>query len=237
VAQSRHDIAAIIEALDRHYPAYHPIQTTDPFELVLWENVAYLAPPPRRAAAFRLLQQEIGCSPRAILDASQSALERVSAHGILKKAFACKLRTCAEIALHAFAGDLRSALIVPVGKAKRALRLFPGIGEPGAEKILLFSGIHAFLAPDSNALRVLSRLGFIEESKSYAQTYRAARDVEKAIGADFKKLRKAHELLQLHGQTQCKRAEPNCRACPVTAGCAYFRESAGAMAKAARRST
>ena len=49
---------------------------------------------------------------------------------------------------------------------------FPMIGEPGAEKILLFSGVLAVLALDSNGVRVLVRLGVGEERKSYAATYK-----------------------------------------------------------------
>src|SRR5208283_4126716 len=99
--------------------------------------VAYLASRERRAAAFRMLKQEVGTLPAEILRAPLSALERVTAHGILKERFAAKLHSCAEIAIESFHGDLRAAITAPIGKAKKALRLFPGIGEPGAEKILL----------------------------------------------------------------------------------------------------
>ena len=63
----------------------------------------------------------------------------------------------------------------PLAEARKILRSFPGIGEPGAEKVLLFSGRQALLAPDSNALRVLVRLGLVREEKSYARTYAASR--------------------------------------------------------------
>jgi len=217
----RPDISAIIKVLRSHYGALDSIPATDPFELVLWENVAYLAPPARRAAAFEMLKREVGTSPQAILDAPLSTLEQVTAHGILKKKFAAKLQTCAEIALDKFQGDLRAAIAGPPPKAKSALRQFPGIGEPGAEKILLYSGVQPFLAPESNALRVLTRLGFITEEPSYARTYAAARKIERQIGADFKRLRQAHELLQHHGQTLCKRSKPACDSCPLAACCAY----------------
>ena len=52
----------------------------------------------------------------------------------------------------------------------------PCSGDPGAEKILLFSRTHSILALDSNGLRVLRRLGYGEERKSYASTYRSAQE-------------------------------------------------------------
>jgi endonuclease III len=214
-------IVRILNELEAHGSTGPAIPTTDPFELILWENVAYLASPERRAAAFDLLKRDVGTAPRAILGAPRAVLERVTAHGILKETFADKLRACAQIAIERFGGDLRPALQGPLKKAKQALRLFPGIGEPGAEKILLLSGIHPFLAPDSNALRVLARVGLIAEDASYARLYRSARDVEQSLGSDFAVLRRAHGLLQRHGQTLCKLKTPACAACPLAGDCAY----------------
>ncbi len=223
-------ISAIIDTLSRHTVGIEPIPTTDPFELILWENVAYLAPPARRAAAFQMLKREVGTSPQEILDAPMSALERVAAHGILKRKFAAKLRDCAEVAIDKFQGDLQTAIAGPVNKAKGALRLFPGIGEPGAEKILLLAGVHPFLAPDSNALRVLARLGYLKEDPSYARMYRASRQLEQEIGTGFTQLRQAHELLQHHGQVLCKRAKPACVACPLARSCAHAQSARSELA-------
>ena len=116
--------------------------------------MAYLAPPKRRGDAFEQLRSTVGTTPEAILAAKQKTLERVTALGILKSTFAAKLRACADIALNEFGGDLGAAIRGPLEHAKRALRSFPCIGEPGAEKILLFAGQQALLAPDSNGLRV-----------------------------------------------------------------------------------
>ncbi len=216
------DIAAVADALRAHYGTLPPVPTTDPFELILWENVAYLAPPARRAAAFELLKREVGTRPADILAASDAALERVTAHGILKAKFAAKLRRCATIAIESFEGNLRPVVFGPLRAAKKALRRFPGIGEPGAEKILLFAGAQTLLAPDSNALRVLARLGFIKEDPSYSRMYAASREVERSIGANAGKMREAHRLLQLHGQTLCKRTTPACHSCPLATRCAFL---------------
>jgi endonuclease III len=212
-----------VSLLGEHHgtPARPP--TSDPFELVLLENVAYLAPPARRYEAFELLRETIGTSPAAILKASKRGLESVTSRGILKGTFAAKLRECARIAVEDFGGDLGAAIRGPLDAAKRALRTFPGIGEPGAEKILLFTGRHAFLAPDSNGLRVLVRIGLVREEKSYAKTYAASRLVGEGLPADVGAMQHAHLLLQRHGQTLCRRTAPRCRECPLARGCAYGR--------------
>ena len=217
-----------VKVLREHYgpPAGPP--TDDPFELVLWENVAYLAPRARRREAFEQLKSTVGTAPALILAAKQSALERVTARGILKSTFAAKLRECASIAVNDFGGDLGAAIRRPLDAAKRALRLFPGIGEPGAEKILLFTGQHALLAPDSNGLRVLVRLGLVRDEKSYARTYAASRQVAKDLPTEPSLMQQAHLLLQQHGQTLCKRGVPRCGECPLAAACAHARATHGA---------
>ena len=212
-----------VRVLRRHHGAPEPPPSADPFELILWENVAYLALPARRREAFELLQSTIGTNPQAILSAKRQALETVTSRGILKATFAAKLRECARIAIDEFGGDLGAVVRLPLDRAKRALRLFPGIGEPGAEKILLFAGRKALLAPDSNALRVLVRLGLVAEGTSYARTYAAARAAAEAVSADPPFLQEAHQQLQRHGQSLCRRRAPRCTECPLARECAYAR--------------
>jgi endonuclease III len=216
-------LGEVVKVLRAHYGPPTPLPTADPFELILWENVAYLAPPARRREAFEQLKRTVGTTPADILRAEQTALERVTAQGILKSTFAAKLRECAIIAVNDFGGDLGAAIRGPLDKAKRALRSFPGIGEPGAEKILLFSGQQALLAPDSNGLRVLLRLGLVPEEKSYSRMYAASRQVAKHLPAEPSVMQEAHLLLQQHGQTLCKRGVPLCEACPIAPECAYAR--------------
>jgi endonuclease III len=210
--------------LARHAGPPAPPPTSDAFELVLYENVAYMAPPARRREAFDLLRATVGTTPAAILAATPKALERVTAKGILAATFAKKLRACARLVADELGGELEAALDGPLDAARRVLRKFPGIGEPGAEKILLFSGRAPLLAPESNGLRVLVRLGLARDAGSYAKTYAAGR----ALGAGLtpRRLRDAHLLLRRHGETICKRTAPRCPECPLRARCDYARAQA-----------
>ncbi len=199
-------------------------EPADAFGLILWENVCYLADDGRRRAAFALLKRTVGLDPRAILAAPQRALLAVTSHGIQAAQFADKLRECARIARDDLEDDLDELVRGPVPAAKKALRRFPGIGEPGAEKILLLAAKRPFLAPESNGLRVLVRLGLCPDRGAYAATYRAARAVAaEQLGDDAAVLAAAHRLLRRHGQEVCKRSDPLCGACVLAAGCAYAR--------------
>ena len=216
-------IRETIRRLRGHHGSPEPPPSSDPFELVLWVNVAYLARPAQRREAFELLKSTVGTRPAAILAARQEMLERITARGILKDTFADKLRECAAIAVEEFGGSLGTAIRGPLATAKRALRRFPGIGEPGAERILLFTGQHALLAPESNGLRVLTRLGFVREEKSYSRAYAAARPVASGLPAKVRDLQLAHLLLEQHGRTLCKMTAPRCGECPLSRRCAYAR--------------
>ena len=95
-----------VKVLREHYGSPEPLQTRDPFELILWENIAYLAPSVRRREAFDELKRTIGTAPAVILKAAQQTLECATGGGILKSEFAAKLRQCAIIAVTDFDGDL-----------------------------------------------------------------------------------------------------------------------------------
>jgi endonuclease III len=212
-----------LAALGRLYPEPEGPPTADPFELVLLENVAYLAAPERRREAFELLREAVGTRPQALLAAKREMLERIAARGILKSGSAAKLKECARIVIDRFGGDLAGAIRGDVGAARRALRAFPGIGGPGADKILLFSGRAPCLAPESNGLRVLVRLGVIREQASYSRTYASAVAAAGHLASTIRGLQSAHLRLQLHGQTLCKRTDPRCEACPLRPDCAHGR--------------
>jgi endonuclease III len=92
--------------------------------------------------------------------------------------------------------------------------------------MLLAHGKRA-LAPDSNALRALVRLGFGAESEDYTAMYRStAAAVEPQLPVDFGWLVRAHQLLRRHGQKVCKRSAPRCEVCPLTGLCAWYAEHA-----------
>jgi endonuclease-3 len=219
----------IVEQLENFYGSPEPPKVTDPLGIILLENVAYLVSDPRREQAFNALRERVGLKPPEILTAHDETLLEVARSGGMHPASRVeKLRRIAQIALQEFEGDLDKVLKQPLAQAKKSLKKFPGIGDPGAEKILLFSRTHPILALDSNGLRVLLRLGYGEERKSYASTYRSTQEaVESELNKDFDWLITAYQMLRRHGQELCKTVEPLCPACPVKLGCPYYQQSIG----------
>jgi endonuclease III len=214
----------LVDKLQQHYGAPALPPSTDPLELIIWENIAYLANDKRRAEAFAILKRTIGTRPDQILAAKHSALAAIGKAGILPDVSAEKLLAIARIAHEEFQSDLGSVLRKPLPQAKKALKRFPSIGDPGAEKILLFTRSYPLMALESNGLRVLCRVGFAEEQKNYSATYRLVQEAVGQLPRDYDSLIRAHQLLRQHGQELCKRSKPRCTECPVRASCNYSRK-------------
>jgi endonuclease-3 len=214
-----------ISRLEACHGSPAPPAVTGPFEMILWENVAYLVDDERRARVFTRLREEVGLDPEEILGTPTEILAGVIREdgGMQPEHRAGKLAAAAAEILRVGAERLGELIRTAPEKAHKALRRFPGIGEPGADKVLLFSHAKRTLAPDSNVLRVLVRLGFGEEDASYGRMYRSAAEaVAPQLPEDFPWLVRAHQLLRRHGQEICKRSVPLCEACPLTDGCRWF---------------
>lgn len=223
---ARAKLPQVIELLERFHGKPKKPKFGGPLEMILWENVIYLADDERRKSAFEALRQRIGLTAAEILRVSPKALFAITQLGILPENQVEKLRRIAQIVRDEFKGDLDQVLKLPIAEAKRALKKFPAIGEPGAEKILMFCGAHPVLALESNGLRVLLRLGFGKDQKSYAASYRS---VQEAVAGEIKKgcswLIRAHQLLRTHGQEICRRSKPICDKCPLTDACRFYKEN------------
>ncbi len=219
-------LITVIDVLESQYGAPEPPLVTRAFDIILFENVAYLVDDERRRQVWDRFRREIGARPDAILAAPLGVTANVIKDGGMHPPRrAAKLRDAARIAQEEFAGDLDGALKLPVAKARRALKRFPGVGDPGADKILLLTRTQPVLALDSNGLRALVRLGFCQESSNYAATYRAVQAAidedlrDSDLASDFGWLIAANQLLRRHGQTLCKNTKPLCSRCPLAASC------------------
>ena len=227
MSASQLSFSRAVDTLAHFYGEPEAPRITDPFAMVVWENIAYLANDARRAEAFEELRKKIGLRPSDIRKASDKDLLSVTSKGIVPDVSLEKLRNAAQIAKKLSADDLSSVLEKPVSAAKKDLRKFPSIGEPAAEKILLFNHKLPVLALDSNGLRVLVRLGFAPEKKNYSATYKGVQQaLAPQLPADCRALVRAHQLLRQHGRELCKRSQPRCTRCPLRAKCAFFAESA-----------
>ena len=195
-------LAELLDRLEADAGPAAPVPATDGWLLVLAENIGYLVDDDTRWRAMTNLRRTVGTAPERILAAPDENLSRVVV-GMRPAERVSRLRTCAQLRV---AGARWSA--------------YPGIGQPGVQRIELFTGAKPVLALDANALRVLVRLGYGDPARSYAVTYReaqaaAAAEVEETVPAR----QRAHQLLRRHGQTVCRRSGPSCPTCALADAC------------------
>jgi endonuclease-3 len=221
----------MIAQLKRHYGAPAVPPAKGPFQLVLWENACYLLPDERRLQVFECLREQVGLTATAIDGAADKVLLPLAKMGGMRpETRVFRWRELARVTLQEYGGDLDSILKLPYAQAKKALKQFPTIGDPGAEKILLLCGVANGLPLESNGLRVLGRLGYGRLQKNYSATYRSVQDaVRSELPASADALKEAHLLLRIHGKTLCKENGPLCYQCPVSSECTYARNTAASF--------
>lgn len=230
-------LAEILDSLEKHYGAQKLAGPNNPYEMIVFANCGYPATDISCGKGFHPLQSEVGTKPEQILKASNAQLAKLTRDaGMFPELRAERLKLIARIATENFGGDPNWALArmmkdekTPAEKrlkqAKSALKEFPVIGEPGADKILLFAGLAPVAAVPSAQTGVPQRIFFGTEDKNYGKGYRAAQAaMDEELPQDFAARRRAYLLLKKHGQELCKRTEPKCEICPIRKMCAYFRE-------------
>jgi endonuclease III len=121
-----------------------------------------------------------------------------------------------------YAGDLLSALSrLSAAQARKALKAFPGIGNPGADRIALFSRLSPVAAVPSACPHVLVRILEGPEGDKYVAIYAAAQRMLDALPATIDARIRGYLLIDRHGRELCKRSKPLCERCPLQSQCAF----------------
>ncbi len=221
----QHESFPVTELLDR-LEAFHGAQEArwpvDPYEFIVWWHCGYPQSEDRCARGWQALKAQVGTAPSEILRAGEARLAAaLKAGGMVPELRAMRLQEIAQRVLNECDGDLRKALAGPTTDARKLLKRFHGIADPGADRILLFARIAAVAAVPSNCPQVLVRIVHGTERENYGVTYCEAQEtIEAEVPRDFHARQRAYLLLKAHGQKICK-AKPQCEICPVRSACAY----------------
>lgn len=218
------ELAQLLGALEAHYGPQSPEWPADPFLFLIWWHCGYPQSDVRCVKGWDSLGKTIRISPDQLLAASSVRLAKaLKPGGMVPELRATRLREIAERVEKEFGGDLSGALKqMPVAKARASLKNFPGIADPGADRILLFAGISPVAAVPSNCPHVLVRIRRGKESANWGKTYSAAQEmIADEVPPKLDARIRAYLLLKHHGQQTCKLTNPRCSICPVASTCAY----------------
>jgi len=213
----------ILEQLEAFYGRQEACWPTDPYLFLVWWHCGYPASDAACAKGWESLQESIGVEPPQLLAASIPELTKALTPGGMVPALrATRLQAIALRVQREFGGDLRRGLFGPVPQIRKALKKFPNIADPGADRILLFSGIAPVAAVPSNCPYVLVRIQRGMERENYGVTYREAQQaIAREVAENVEARTRAYLLLKRHGQELCKRTNPRCDDCPLSSCCAY----------------
>lgn len=217
-------LQALFHQLEVFYGKQEINWPTDPYQFLIWWHCGYPASDVTCGKGWRSLEREIGVGAQEILASTDEELTRaLKPGGMVPEIRAMRLKEIADRTEEEFDGNLAAALAGPIARTREILKSFPSIGDPGADRILLFGGIAPVTAIPSNCPHVIVRIQRGAEPENYAATYREAQEaIEKQVKANYDARRRAFLLLKRHGQETCKRTNPKCVGCPVNDQCAYF---------------
>lgn len=222
---TRQEFTALLRKLEKYHGPIAFTEPTDPYELIIYTNCGYPPSQDNCRKGFEALTGSVGLSPSALLAASDSVLAKaLRAGGIVPELRASRIKLIARLVTEDFGGDLRRALDGSKA-ARKALKRFPTIGDPGVDKILLFCAGVPIAAVPSNCPHVPLRLGLGVEGSSYAASYRSVQEaLTRMLAGEPDEMRRAYLLLRHHGQKLCRRTTPLCGRCPVVQMCPHGRE-------------
>ncbi len=215
-----------MDALETFHGRQTAIGPTDPYEFLVWWHCGYPASDVACEKGWTALRKDLGgIEPERLARTNPLRLaQALGAGGMIPERRAERLQEIATRVLEDCGGDLRTWLAGrPVAEARKALRQYPGIGGPGADRILLFGGIAPIAAVPSNVPNVLLRIliGNVA-GMSYDRVYRQAQLIlAQSTPEEFDARMRAYLLLKRHGQTLCKWNKPACEACPLQSDCAF----------------
>jgi endonuclease III len=217
-------IPELIDNLESFYGPQKPSWPTDPYQFLVWWHCGYPASDITCAKGWAALTKSTGTTPEKLLAAPPEKLAAaLKAGGMVPELRALRLKEIAMRVKDYLGDDLPSALSGPLHQARKELKKFPNIADPGADRILLFARIAPIAAVPSNCPHVLVRILLGRERENYGVTYREAQEaIESQTSATFDARTRAYLLLKHHGQTTCRRTNPKCDQCPVNAKCAFF---------------
>jgi endonuclease-3 len=219
-----HTIPEVLDQLEKFYGKQEPCWPVDPCEFIVWWHCGYPASDAACTKGWNELKSAVGVEPHNLLAATPRKLaSALTPGGMVPELRALRLKEVAMKVKDELGGDLRAALVGPLSKARKLLKSFPGIADPGADRILLFAGIAPVAAVPSNGTQVLVRILHREERENYTANYREAQRVlAEEVAETFEARTCAYLLLKRHGQEICKRTNPKCDLCPVSSNCIFF---------------
>jgi endonuclease III len=217
-------IPDLLDKLEKFYGKQEPCWPVDPYEFIVWWHCGYPASDAACTKGWEKLKSQVGVEPHNLLAVTPRKLaDALRPGGMVPELRALRLKEVAMLVKDKLGGDLCAALAGPISEVRKTLKKFPGIADPGADRVLLFAAIAPIAAVPSNGTQVLVRILYGRELENYGVNYREAQQaIAMEVPTTFDARTRAYLLVKHHGQEICKRTKPKCQECPVNSNCLYY---------------
>ena len=126
----------LLERLEVHYGNQRPYWPTAPYEFLVWWHCGYPQSDDRCAKGWAALTAQMDIAPKTLLAAKPEKLaSALKQGGMVPELRALRLKEIAMRVQDQCGGDLLGALVGPTAQARKLLKMFPNIGDPGADRI------------------------------------------------------------------------------------------------------
>jgi endonuclease III len=133
-------LALILDKLEAFHGRQEPGWPTDPYLFLIWWHCGYPASDASCVKGWESLHRVIGVDPNRLLAADLPDLARaLKPGGMVPELRALRLKEIAARIQREFGGDLRAFQGMTPAQVRAALKKFPNIVDPGADRILLLA--------------------------------------------------------------------------------------------------
>jgi endonuclease-3 len=164
--------------------------------------------------AYINLAKRFQITPKVLVEAPLREIKSAIRCGGMYNLKARRIKQLARIVLKKYGGDLKKLIKLPVGKVRKELLSFPGIGQKTTDVFIGYCMKKDSLPIDTNIKRVARRMGIVGKKAKYEEIQKAL----SKLTPKGKKLR-THELLIRLGRDFCKVRRPLCEKCPISSMC------------------
>ena len=192
-------------------------ESHDPFRLLIVTILSQSCTDVAAMMAYRLLEKQIGVTPRSLAQAGVKDISRSIRVAGLHRQKSKALRELAQIVLQKYSGHISQILERPTEEARDELQNLPKVGPKTADVLLSVWG-KATISVDTHVERVSKRLA-LTSSKAKYKYEKTRSDLMQLF--DVEDYGKIPLLFMAHGRKYCRAIRPLCPTCPVERLCPY----------------
>lgn len=198
-----------------------PAPPADAFGYFVWEVLATKTTAGRREAAMAALRRAPALTPDSLRKLPRGRLE-----AIVRQCgpFVDERLAALDAGIFVFQRQphYQERLRGPLREAWAAARDLPHLGQAGVLRLLLFAGASRVAPVDAHLVRLVTRLGLVDEHPNTIRLGRAVRRaLDRVLPADLAARRQAVSYLWHHAMQTCVEPSPHCRVCPLQSQCRH----------------